>query len=255
MGKLETPLVALLNPDAFPDPYWMENLIAASDRYPDVSAFGSVQVMAEDPARFDGLGDCCHAFGIPWRGGYGLSRATEKFSTRPTFSPCAAAALFRREAWLAVGGFADHFFCYCEDVDLGFRLRLAGYKVIQLADAVVFHVGGASSSGPRSAFAVFHGTRNRIWTFVRCMPAPLFWLCVPGHVLANIAFLLISPFRGTGAATWRGVWEAVKGLPRVWCERRSIQSARRSTIFQIAAALDWNPIRILHRAPPKPSRV
>ena len=52
------------------------------------------------------------------------------------FSPCAAAALYRRNVFLAVGGFDKAFFCYGEDVDLAFRLRLMGGRCMSVARAV-----------------------------------------------------------------------------------------------------------------------
>ena len=43
------------------------------------------------------------------------------------------------------------------------------------------HVSSALS-GYRSDFAVYHGERNAVWTFVKNMPAPLLWLYLPQHV-------------------------------------------------------------------------
>lgn len=244
---LDTEFIVLLNPDAFPDPDWLDKLIAAADRRPQAAAFGSTQIDAQDEARFDGLGDCYHAAGIPWRGGYGAVR-TAPPPEGECFSPCAAAALYRRQAWREMGGFDERFFCYCEDVDLGFRLRLAGWTIIQVPDAVVRHVGGGSS-GKRSAFAVFHGTRNRLWTFVKDMPGALLWLMAPAHLAITVLFLAVSPFRGTGPATWRGVGAGLKGLPEMWRARHETQKARKASVVAIARALAWSPIAMVKRLP------
>jgi N-acetylglucosaminyl-diphospho-decaprenol L-rhamnosyltransferase len=88
------------------------------------------------------------------------------------FSACGAATLIDRDLFLAMGGFDERFFCYCEDVDLGYRLRLAGETTLLLPAAVVEHVGSAST-GVRSDFSIFHGSRNRIWTFIKNTPTPL----------------------------------------------------------------------------------
>lgn len=247
VADLDTEFVALLNPDAFPAPDWLAQLVAAAHAAPDAAAFGSTQIAAENEARFDGLGDCYHVAGIPWRGGFGWPVDAGARSGE-TFSPCAAAALYRTDVWRALGGFDESYFCYCEDVDLGFRIRLAGHKVLQVADAVVHHVGGASS-GPRSHFAVYHGTRNRMWTFVKNMPSPAFWLLAPAHIAMTLAFLAWSPFRGTGPATWRGVGDALAGFGRIWRERRDVQRDRRARAADVLGAMAFSPLAMLRRAP------
>lgn len=242
-----SPLIALLNPDAFPEPDWLARLVAAADAAPDAAAFGSTQVSAENPAEFDGLGDCYHVAGIPWRGGYGWP-VSGGAQGGDAFSPCAAAALYRRSVWEKLGGFDERFFCYCEDVDLGFRIRLAGHRVVQVVEAVVHHVGGASS-GKRSDFAVYHGTRNRMWTFVKNMPAPAFWLLLPAHAAMTVCFLAISPFRGTGPATWRGVGDGLRGLGAVMKDRTTAQRSRKASTARLLAAMAWSPMAMLRRAP------
>lgn len=245
-AMLANEFIVLLNPDAFPDPDWLSKLIAAADAYPRAGSVGSTQIAAENTERYDGLGDCYHASGLPWRGGYGQLRSAPPPEGEP-FSACAAGALYRATAWREAGGFDESFFCYCEDVDLGFRLRLLGWRCIQATDATISHVGGGSS-GSRSDFAVMHGTRNRTWTFVKNMPGALFWLLLPAHAAILLLFLVVSPFRGTGAATWRGAGAAIKGLSRVFKTRTGVQRARKASLTQVAAALTWNPLPVLSRS-------
>ncbi|HEX2560105.1 glycosyltransferase family 2 protein, partial [Phenylobacterium sp.] len=63
--------LALLNPDAYAEPDWLEKLVAATGAYPDTRAFASRQLMADDATKLDGLGDVMAAAGFPFRGGYG----------------------------------------------------------------------------------------------------------------------------------------------------------------------------------------
>lgn len=222
-------------------------MLDAAARWPQAVAFGSTQISAEDAGRYDGLGDCYSIAGIPWRGGYGWPIDTPAREGE-VFSPCAAAALYRAEAWRAAGGFDESFVSYCEDVDLGFRLRLAGGRCVQAARAIVRHVGGGAGGG-RSRYAVFHGTRNRLWTYVKNMPGPLLALTLPAHLAATLAFLAVSPFRGTGAATWAGIGAGLAGLGRVWRARRRQRAQRRASLGAIAAAVSWRPDALVRRAP------
>jgi GT2 family glycosyltransferase len=218
--------IALLNPDAFPEPLWLENLLRAASRYPEHSFFGSRLLCAWDSDRLDGTGDVYHASGMMWRRNHGRTAVQNDLDNREIFSACAAAALYRREAFLAVGGFDEDYFCYCEDVDLGFRLRLAGHRGMYIPDAVVCHIGSATT-GRHSDFAVYHGHRNLVWTFVKNMPKPLFWRYLPLHVALNLYSLLWFSLRGQGTPIFRAKLDAVRGLKKVWRQRRLIQQDNR----------------------------
>ncbi|HVH25669.1 MAG TPA: glycosyltransferase family 2 protein [Vicinamibacterales bacterium] len=214
---------ALLNPDAFPEPAWLEALVAAAERHPDVAAFASQMRLDASPDRLDGAGDSYHVSGRAWRIGHRVSCTEWPAADAEVFAPCAAAALYRREAFEEVGGFDEQFFCYFEDVDLGFRLRLRGHRCLYVHSAVVRHVSSASS-GYRSDFAVYHGERNAVWTFVKNMPAPLFWVYLPQHLALNLAALLFYPMRAQGKAVWRAKIDALRGLPAVWRRRKRVQA-------------------------------
>ena len=134
--------LATLNPDAVTEPNWLEVLLDAARRFPDITMFGSTQIDANDPNTLDGSGDAYFTFGLAWRGNHGHP-VSDLPDEGETFSPCAAAAFYKTSVFQDAGGFDERFFCYLEDVDLGFRLRLKGERCIQVKDAVVHHVGSA----------------------------------------------------------------------------------------------------------------
>lgn len=240
------PLLALLNPDAYPEPGWLGALVRAAEKRPNAAAFGSLQIDAKDPGRLDGAGDAYHVSGLAYRGHFGWPAAAAPRHEAETFAPCAAAALYRRDPFLELGGFDERFFCYHEDVDLGFRLRLAGWSCLQIPDARVAHEGSALT-GRRSAFAVYHGTRNRIWTFIKNMPGALFWVFAPLHATANLAALARSAMTGSFGPTARGVRDALKEGRAVFSERRRIQAARRAGVSDLARQMAWSPVKLLRR--------
>jgi len=233
-----TEYVALLNPDAFPEPDWLENLLAAAVLYPNVAAFGSSQLCANHPELLDGIGDNYHISGLVWREGHGEKLLASGLVTRQIFSSCAAAALYRRDALLAVGGFDSDYFCYVEDVDLGFRLRLAGYKAMHVPNAVVNHVGSVTTGGQHSDFSVYHGHRNLVWTYIKDMPGFLFWAFLPLHLVLNLVSLLWFLARGQGRVIFRAKWDAINGIPSMWRKRKLIQSARIATYGEILGMMD-----------------
>lgn len=239
--------LGFLNPDAFPEPDWLANLDKATRFWPRAAAFGSTQLMADDPARLDGAGDAYFAAGLPWRRGYGIPRKDVPLAIE-TFSVCAAAALYRRDVFEALGGFDERYFCFCEDVDLGFRLRLAGEGCLQVTEAVVHHVGGGVA-GVQSAFARYHGTRNLIWTFVKDVPGWLFWLLLPAHAAALAILAAKAIFRGDADPVVRGIRDALCGLGPVIADRRTLQRARRASVWTVARAFTWSPLTYLARNP------
>jgi GT2 family glycosyltransferase len=236
--------LALLNADAFPEPEWLENLVKASQKHPK-AFFASRQVQANSPEHLDGEGDVYHISGLAWRRNYGRV-AKEKKDLEKIFSSCAAAALYPRQAFLDVGGFDEDFFAYQEDVDLGFRLRLQGLCCYFVPQALVYHVGSAST-GKHSDFAIYHGHRNLVWTYVKNMPALLFWIFLPLHLFASLATILRFWITGNGKSIWRAKIDAVKALGPMLRKRKNIQENRQVSVIAIYQAMESNlfaPLRV-----------
>lgn len=230
--------VVLLNPDAFPETDWLQRLVEEAENSPDYSMFSSRQLMEANHRFLDGDGDAYHISGLVWRQGHGKRKDEVACESREIFSPCAAAALYRREALVSIGGFDQDFFCYVEDVDLGFRLRLMGHRCLLVPDAVVCHIGSATSGGQDSDFAIYHGHRNLVWAYVKNMPSWLFWVCLPLHLAMNLLAVCVFAWRGKGAVILRAKRDAIKGLPKMWRKRRDIQAKRVATVGEIWRVLD-----------------
>ena len=214
--------LALLNADAFPEPTWLEGLLQAVEQNPDYTVFSSRQLQYHSPERLDGAGDSYHITGLAWRRYYNRPAEDFRKASEEIFSACPAAALYSREEFLKAGGFDEDYFSYFEDVDLGFRLRLNGARCLYVPDAVVHHVGSAST-GKRSDFSVYYGYRNMIWTFFKNMPFPYFWLFLPLHCSAVIFFAIYLTLRGQGKIIWKAILDALHGLPKMLKKRKLIQ--------------------------------
>jgi GT2 family glycosyltransferase len=234
-GQARAQWLALLNPDAFPAPDWLEQWMNTARTTPR-AFFACRQLRAEQPALLDGEGDVYHASGLAWRRNQGLS-AQPAGEPLEVFSACAAAALYPRQAFVECGGFDEDFFAYHEDVDLGFRLRLRGLRCFLVPRSVVAHVGSASH-GRHSRFAIYHGHRNLVWTFVKNMPGPLLWLYLPVHLLANLLFLALFSLEGNAAVIWRAKIDALQGLGSALHKRLRVQPTRKVSVSEIYRQLD-----------------
>lgn len=218
--------IALLNPDAFPRADWLERLLAAAESEPGYVMLTSTLVLAGDTDRLDGTGDVYHTSGLAFRRDHGRLAANVQRPTGEVFAASGAAGFYRRDVFLEAGGFDERYFCYLEDVDLAFRLRLAGHRCLYVADAVVEHVGSATT-GRVSAFTIYHSHRNLVWTYVKNMPGALFWLYLPAHVVVNVAAVVGFSLHGQARAVFRAKRAALAGLPEMLADRRRLQRERR----------------------------
>lgn len=238
--------LAFLNPDAYAQEDWLAQLMKAVNKYPDADAFGSTQIDALDPSRIDGAGDVYHILGAPYRGHFGWDLKSLPAQDGECFAPCAAAALYRKKTFQALGGFDESFFCYGEDVDLGFRLRLAGGQCIQVKDAIVHHEG-SGITGRHSDFSVYHGHRNRIWVGFKNTPALLYWPFLPLRLLTDLALLLKLMRQGAAIAYLRALRDGYRGLAARSKERHNVQKTRKTSTKAIARAFTWSPIKLMRR--------
>jgi GT2 family glycosyltransferase len=229
--------IALVNPDAFPEPTWLERLLEAAAERSDFSFFGSLLLRANNPDEVDGTGDAYHVGGMAWRRDNGRPLAEAHLDPGEIFSPCAAAALYRRDVFLAAGGFDEGFFAYYEDSDLAFRLRLLGEQCLYVPDAVVQHVG-FSTAGEESAFTVFYSQRNLVWAWVKNMPGPLLAVYLPQHLLVNLLNVGWYAARGQAGPVLRSKLAAIRGLPAILRERRQLQARRAVTSRELRARME-----------------
>jgi len=234
------PWVALLNPDAFPTVDWLTNLVSSALIHSDFSAFGSRMFSDEEHQLLDGVGDVYHVSGLPWRKGHGCANSSKHDREAELFAPCAAAALYSVAALKAVNYLDEDFFLYAEDIDLGFRLRLAGHRALYVPSAHIRHLGSALV-GKHSDFQLFHGHRNLVWVYVKNMPSFLFWIFLPLHIVLNIATLIWFTLRGKGALILRSKRDAIRGIPLFWKKRSEVQANRKASIWSILCRLSWNP--------------
>ncbi len=238
--------LVFLNPDAYAQAKWLEAIKDGVTAYPWVDAFGSLQIDAVNETQLDGAGDAYFFAGVPYRGHYGWARNSAPNFDGSCFAPCAAAAAYRKATFQKLGGFEQEFFCYGEDVDLGFRLRLSGGEAVQLAQAVVEHEG-SGITGRRSDFTTYHGHRNRIWTYIRCMPTALLIASLPFHIAANIYLCARFAISGDLAPYLKALRDAVAGLHSHYKARQRIQSNRQASLRAIASALTWSPLKMFKR--------
>jgi GT2 family glycosyltransferase len=230
-----------LNPDAFPEIDFIEQLEAAAKDHPEYGSFATR--MMQNNSTVDGAGDSYHISGLAWRNLHHRKYFPERHYQRDVFAPCAGAAMYRASTVIELGGFDDAFFCYMEDVDLGYRMQLSGKRCLYVPQAEVQHIGSAIVR-KYPGFAVYHGHRNLVWAMIKNTPGPLLPLILPIHLLMSLVLGLIYLARGQSKVYWRAKIDAVRGLGKMWRKREQIRDARKISVWKLLQAYDFSLGRI-----------
>jgi hypothetical protein len=225
--------VALVNTDVELEPDWLERALARLEADEALASVATKMVLLDDPTMLDDAGDELRRDGVAHQRGHG--RRDDGRWDRPgeAFSACAGAALYRRAAVLAAGGFDERLFSYLEDVDLGLRLRLAGWRC-GYEPAVARHARhGSSGQLQRSVDAWV--ARNTLLLVAKAFP--LRWI---GPVAYRQASWIVEAAReGRLAEHLRGLAMAVPALPATLRERRRLRRSAAMPIEAVVPALAW----------------
>ncbi|MBX9895513.1 MAG: glycosyltransferase family 2 protein [Nitrosomonas sp.] len=230
----------LLNPDAYPEPECLAAVEKNINQISRVDCFSCVLIDANQPSQLDGLGDDYHISGLHWRHGHGAPSGIIPKYPVEVFSACAAAAIYRTKTFRRLDGFDETYFAYSEDVDLGFRLRLAGGKSVLLPDAKVRHVGSAIT-GRSSDFSIYHGHRNLTWTFIKNVPGPLIPFLLPVHLVMVLYMGLFFAASGRFSLYMRAKTDAFKQIRSQLVRRKEIQHQRVCSSLDLLRMMSWLP--------------
>ncbi|HEV3333936.1 MAG TPA: glycosyltransferase family 2 protein [Bryobacteraceae bacterium] len=233
--------VATLNDDAVAHPRWLEALLTAIERRPEVGMCAS-QVRLFGEHRLDSAGMLVSGDGSSKQRGH--LRPPEDFPVaEEALFPSGSAALYRRAMLEAIGGFDDRFFLYCEDTDLGLRARWAGWKCLYVPEAVVEH-HYSHSAGRASPLKAYYVERNRLFVLAKNFPVSMLlaapWVTLQRY-LWHAWYLLqgrgsAARFRADGNVGVKMPWYVIRAhfalaahARQLWRDRREIRKGARVT--------------------------
>jgi GT2 family glycosyltransferase len=228
-------VVALVNTDVELAPDWLELMLAALAADDRLASVACKMVDLEDPAVLYDAGDVLRRDAAAVQRGRFRPDGPRFDVPGPVFAACAGAAVYRRAALRAVGGFDERFFAYLEDVDLGLRLRLAGWECHYEPRAVARHAGGGSSHQLRQPVA---GWVERNTLLVVAKAFPVRWL--PLVAYRQLAWAVGALRARRLRAHLRGARAALPLLPAMLRERRAL---RRSAVVPVERVVPAMPIR------------
>ena len=237
-------LVALVNNDMELDPGFLGALVETLDAETGAAAATAKMLAFHERDILDGAGDLLRWSSVAMPRGRGERDHGQYDRREEVFSACGGAALYRRSAFDEVGLFDEHFFAQLEDVDWGFRARLLGFGCVYVPEAVVYHMGSATTKREGRPDPWFWAlpARNNVWLWLKNYPSEC--LLRYGHLIAvNLLLALYFAGReGMASAQLRAWLDAARGLPRVLGQRREIQSRRRVGRRELDRIIEFEPL-------------
>ncbi len=228
-------IVVLLNDDTEADPEWLAEIAHALEAHPDAGMVACKLRLFDQRDHIHSAGDFFRVDGIPGNRGVWEPDNGQYDDARGVFGACGGAVAYRKAMLDEIGLFDEELQSYCEDVDLNWRARLAGYAVAYAPRAIVYHRVSATGGGPLASFFV---GRNFIWVLAKNYPSGLwkkYWRRIVRAQL-DITWDALKSIRGAAArARLRGQIAGVLGLPR-WQQRRA-GVIRRASDEEIEAVL------------------
>jgi GT2 family glycosyltransferase len=235
----DTEFTAWLNDDAEPAPDWLAALEDALDQHEEAAAAGSRMVAPDGAVISVGVGLTAD--------GHGVDLVEE--SAR-AFGFCGGAVLLRTAALRRAGGVPAAFFCYYEDTDTAWRLRLRNHTIVSVPKAVVTHRHGASTRPGSRRFHLWN-ERNRLAMLLRCAPATV----ALREVARFAALTAVLPVRrALGRAVpdagnfrvrlrLRVLGELAAALPRILRERKAV-----TDLAEVPRSVVWRAARSPNRS-------
>lgn len=165
----ETPYVLLLNNDTEVRPGFVAAMLQRMESDERIFSVSPMMLSMQDPSLIDDAGDRYNALG--WAFARGKGQPAERYlQTKRIFAACGGASLYRREALLALGCFDEMHFAYLEDIDIGYRAQIQGWRNVYEPRAQVLHAGSASSGSRYNAFKVKLSSANNAYMIGKNMP-------------------------------------------------------------------------------------
>ena len=205
----KTPYVLLLNNDTVVEHDFIACLERAMDKNPKYFSFSSKMLSMKQPDVIDDAGDYYCALG--WAFARGKGKSSHRFTAKcDVFAACAGAAIYRREVFREIGYFDEAHFAYLEDIDVGYRARLRGYKNGYCPEAIVYHAGSGSSGSRYNEFKVNLSSRNSIYLVYKNMPFLQILLNLPFLLAGYLIKTMFFVKKGLGVVYLKGLWKGVK---------------------------------------------
>lgn len=183
--------VYLVNQDTISEPDLFKKLLKVIQGDDNIAAVQPRLMLWPEKDKVNSLGNSIHYLGFGFSsGGYQSFRGD--FYPKEIAYPSGAAVLIKTDILKKIGLFDPKLFAYHEDLELGWRMRLAGYKIILAPEAVVYHKYEFS----RSITKYYYMERNRFICLLENYKLGTLILILPALVFMELGLFIFSVFSG-----------------------------------------------------------
>lgn len=179
----QTPYVILLNNDTVVKPGFVKELVQTIDADEKIFSVSSMMLSMQNEEIIDDAGDGYSLLGWAYSRGKG-KQASKYEKPAEVFAACGGAAIYRKSILEKIGYFDENHFAYLEDIDIGYRARIYGYKNLYEPAAKVIHAGSATSGSRYNEFKTKLASANNAYLIGKNMPFL--------QILFNFPFLLVG---------------------------------------------------------------
>jgi GT2 family glycosyltransferase len=230
-------VVFLLNNDTELDERCLEELLAGLNAHPECGMAAAKMRLFDRRDILHAAGDFYGIDGIPGNRGVWEQDKGQYDGSEYVFAACGGAGAYRRSLFEHIGYFDEDFVGYCEDVDLGWRAQLAGFRCLYVPSAVIYHRLSATGGGP---VASFYTGRNTISVIVKDVPGELIrrhWRRMAA-AQARVTWDALRAWRGNAArARLRGQVAGLLSIPQTLSKRRAVQALRRVDLAYLESVM------------------
>lgn len=243
--KDEYDYIALLNIDTTIDPSWLARLVSVIEQDSAIGAAQSLILFNDTPDLINTSGNVLHYLGFGWSGEYKEKLLVTGYSLPVTDIGYAsgAAVLYRASALQKVGLLEERFFMYHEDLELSWRLRLAGYRIVCSPESIVYHKYQFS----RNQKKWFWVERNRLLTFFTMYRLRTILVFMPAFLFTEFGILIYCLINGWFPQKLRSYMEVFGSFSWIQNKRQTIGSFRRVSdreiIGKMASGLNFQEIK------------
>ncbi|MGB9736311.1 MAG: glycosyltransferase family 2 protein [bacterium] len=228
--------IALINNDVELDKDWLIHMVQTMQAYPDAFGISSKVLNYYDRKIIDDAGDIYTREGLAFKRWNNLPDEKFNHQTEEIFSPSGAASLFSVSALDKVGLWDEHFIAYLDDVDIGFRARLLGYKNYYEPKAIAYHMVSRSYSRNKVAMGALV-LRNNTAVIIKDMPLPLIISFFPWLVIGHLKIVKFILSIGGLKALIKGYIMLIKMIPYLLQSRSVIKGKTVITVKALKKAI------------------